>query len=1364
MPIFVLAKESTDMRILLSLFVYILISNAISAQDLPFRMLSTIPLSGTDDLRCIYFDSRGLLWIGTNSGLKQFDGYTVRTFRSDAYSPETLPNNDVLCITEDSCDGLWIGTRNGLARMDLRTNRFKTYHLPREKQRIIYTLFTSADGTVWIGTDGGLTRYVREKDGFETLYGNRIRVTDTEGNGVRIGDYGVKSMAEDAKGNLFVGTWKDGLLRFDRRRKTFVQYPRANDMNSAHTLHIDSRSRLWIGTWGYGIERIDEPLNPQKNTDRKRWTHQGAPGFGTFYRFAEDPASGTLWACCRDGLAMTDINSDGMDFRCFGRMAETYGENLLFSNDIAADGRGNIYVGTLNNGVRHFRTIPSVFSFHELDTSTRAIPIRAVSSIFTADGNEFWLGLRPYGLALYNMTTGDIRLNNSIDRLKDIGSKPLSAEIPAMARRNNGELWIASCSHGVIVVPPTGKARHLKKENTKFITDDFVNTLFAASDGRVWIGAREGVSVAYSATEGKRVTLAENGDDFSDCDVRGFCEDSEGCVWMATENEGIICLRDGQCTRYCPDNGRMPVWDATGCMEDSRRRLWAVSNSGGLFLLDRDAGKFVPVNRRYHIHGMKAFSINEDRQGNIWVATDNGLVRLSFADGRKTPKVTCFAHEDGEVEYLQYPNATFRLGDNMYFGSRKGFVSFATTGIDSNALQVKAHIMVSDILIDGVPIAYVAPELRRKVSEESPAFTRHIVIPSSVGKFAVEFSMLTFVNQEQNKYAYMLEGYDSDWHYQETARQAVFENLPAGTYKLRLMAADSYGNKSELPYAIEVTVLPPWYLSWIAFVIYMLLAAAAVYAVTRWYKGHLKAKNSLAMTSILTNITHELLTPLTVVSAGIDEMRRAEPRLEDKYGVIQRNIQRMSRLLRQILEVRKSQEGKLKLKVTEGNIGEFVRLTCRNIEPMALTKGQSISVDCAPLHGWFDTDKVDKILYNLLSNAIKYNKENGNISVRLAEDDGNAVLTVADEGIGISKDKMRHMYTRYLDGDYRKVNTMGTGLGLSLTHDLVTLHHGSIDCRSEESRGTTFVVTLPMSPTAYAEAEKDNGREDTAEILHPETNIVENTPTATDGESTEKEYTMLIVEDNEDLLILMKRLLGRRYNVLTAKNGQKALNIIEKHELDIVITDVMMPVMDGMELTRKIKDSDDYAQLPVIMLTARTANEDRKAGYETGADEYITKPFSLEELETRVDNIIKNRIRVRQRFKNTELDKQGMLKNDTEHYSSPDELFLQKAIECVKAHIDEYDREQFARDMCVSSSTLYNKLRALTGQNITAFITSIRMKEACRIIREQPDIRVNELSMMVGINTPKYFSKCFKEEFGMLPSEYIEQQNRDRSR
>jgi len=691
----------------------------------------------------------------------------------------------------------------------------------------------------------------------------------------------------------------------------------------------------------------------------------------------------------------------------------------------------------------------------------------------------------------------------------------------------------------------------------------------------------------------------------------------------------------------------------------------------------------------------------------------------------------------------------------------------------------RPKLVITDVIIDDQSFAQLDSIDKEEISKEMPAYTRKITIPARVKKFSVEFSLLTYGNTEKNVYAYQLEGYDEDWQYcAKGVHKAVFQNLPSGTYHLRVKATDGYGKWQELPYTIAIQVLPPWYASRIAFMFYILMLIGCIFAAARWYKERVKTRNSLQMGVILTNITHELLTPLTVISATIYKLKEVAPQYEEDYLVMDSNINRTTRLLRQILEVRKSQAGQLHLLVSRRNLISFIEEACENIRPMAEHQKISLSLEKPKAEGlaWFDADKMDKIIYNLLSNAIKYNKVGGKIDVSLSLNREQAVITIADNGIGMSKEKMKHLYTRFFDGDYRKQNMPGTGIGLALTHDLVKLHHGSIQCESQEGEGTTFTLTLPIRKSAYAPDEIDNSDKPNAVNQEAIRQASQETKQDSQPASDDKPKLtpvrqsifirknvskILVVEDNEELLALMLQVLSKNYHVFTAKNGKQAMSIIMKEKLDLVVSDVMMPIMDGIELTKQLKSDKSFWQLPIILLTAKNKEEDRTEAYAVGADAYITKPFKFDELEVRINALLANRKKMIEKIQ-AEISLQTSAEDEAQaalHLSNPDQAFITRATEVVMQHLadGDYNRESFAKDMAMGESTLYNKVKATTGQTVIAFITSIRLKEAQRIIRSTPNILISDVAIQVGFNTPKYFSKCFKKEFGIFPKEYAEQ-------
>ncbi len=1325
-----------------------------NAAGMKFRTGTAVELSPSDAIQRTYFDRNGLMWICTGTGLKSYDGYSLKTYKSGAIRSQIFPNNFIMSVTTDNDDYIYIGTREGIVRMDRRTEECKTYRLGGDSQKIIYELYTTRDGTVWAGTDGGLSMYDRKNDRFVTFGPRNSRFVSPDGKSRTAGHYGVKSIRESNDGKyLYIGTWADGLLRMRRGTNVFHQLPEINGEPNSYTLCIDSRDRLWVGTWSRGLVCIENPTD-FRHPKTKVYGYS-AGEFNSIYSIMEHKATGTIWMCSRYGTYILDIKDEARGFRKY----EEAGDCGFFANTnyMTQDKAGNIWLQKRFGQIRQIVTGESPFEHLKCNTGDNNHAQRIITSVYTEDGRTFYACLMPYGLMKYDRITGMVAYDRDIPEFRNIDQWLLHCAVTSMARRKNGDLILSSEIHGLIVVGKDGTVRHITRQDCPILPGNRINTLATLRNGNLLIGTKHGIGVM--APNGNITKMSAGEKVLNDCDVRHIDESADGTLWISTENEGIIRIKGDIVRLYAPENGKLTVADITACHRDSHGRLWAISASGGLFCYDNRTDRFAQVELP-GISDDNVCSISEDTQGGLWIASGKKLTRITFANGGEMPQTVTYTEQDGLGSNIIFmPNCTAGSGNELFFGIANNIVAFKTSEQRNGRRGGNHRLLVTDIRIDDRPYATLEAGLRKAVSDVTPEYTREITIPSGVSKFSVEFALTAYVAPEENKYAYKLEGYNSEWQYRDAAtRNATFENLPAGTYRLKIKASDGKGEYTALPYAITVRVLPPWWQTWWAYLVYIIIGIGSVWFAVRAYKQRLNTQNKLQMQVVFTNITHELLTPLAVISASIDNLRHEAPQGEHSYAIMQNNIDRLTRLLREILEVRKAQAGKLRLLAAAGDMSRIVESCLKNVMPVAMKKNIRLTSDIGEVEGWFDRDKVDTVIYNLLSNALKYTPEGKSIHVALAKTAaGSAVLTVSDRGIGISKEKMKHLYQRFLDADHRKTKISGTGIGLSLVHTLVKLHHGEIDCRSKEGEGTTFTVTLPLAKSAYGKSERvaENCLTDIiAEESTPDTaHATPEESTAADGQH--KEHSILLVEDNAELLELMAKALRRRYNVYTAQDGSKALKKIAKKELDVVITDVVMPVMDGIELVREIKGNSDTAQLPVIMLTAKTENDDRNEAYRTGADDYITKPFRLDDLRLRIDSIIANRERIRQKF-----CRQTDFKQERQHCSSPDEQFMQKAIEAVRAHIRDssYGREELAADLCISPSTLYNKLRALTGLNISGFISSIRMKVAYAMIESNPHISVGELSAAVGFNTPNYFSKLFKQEYGMLPSEFCEKQ------
>ncbi len=547
---------------------------------------------------------------------------------------------------------------------------------------------------------------------------------------------------------------------------------------------------------------------------------------------------------------------------------------------------------------------------------------------------------------------------------------------------------------------------------------------------------------------------------------------------------------------------------------------------------------------------------------------------------------------------------------------------------------------------------------------------------------------------------------------------------------------------------------------------------AASFSLGRWvYIRSVRIRNRMQMNYIYANITHELLTPLSILSASIEHLRKTTPSGKQEYDLMDLNIERTVRLLQQILEASKSQAGELKLLVSNGDVMRYITEIAGCIKPLMGRKGLEFNVSCSPesMMGWIDTDKLDKILFNLLSNAAKYTRENGKVDLNVTTNRyyDQIIIQVIDNGIGIPKDRMKHLFTRFYDGEYRSNHTIGTGLGLSLTRDLVYLHGGTIKCESTEGKGTTFTIKLPISKESFSASQIDE-KNIVSNVNHLAIADLEGTePVAFVPQQInvpaagEEAYHILIVEDNKELLMLMTHLMQDKYHISTASNGYEAMSVISTSPIDLIVSDVMMPVMDGYELTRSVKQNEKFSHLPIILLTAKTQESDRTEALNIGADDYITKPFKLGDLMLRIDNLIVNRQRIIREPQQVIVE-EIKREESAERPLSAEQEFLQRATKCVYDNLDDadYSREQFAADMGASTSTLYNKLRELTGMNIVGFIRDIRIKEACRMVKENPDLRVSDIAYRVGYKDPKYFATTFKKVTGMQPKEYFEKMKR----
>lgn len=1340
--------------------------------NLKFKQLSAPHSLPTNEVQKVYQDRDGFIWFATRNGLCQYNGYETTLYKSNLYSPDLLTTNSITCLVDDNNNNLWIGTSEGLNVMDKRTGEIKKYKAPSISNNVVSALCVTRDNTLWVGTDNGLCRYVPEKDTF-------VVCGDEFGDG-RLRYVTIKSLLEDSDGDLWIGTWAQGLFRYSPSTDKVVVYPQINEQYSSHVIYEDSNKDIWVGSWGYGLFKLRNPKD-MENVSYQSFLHENGDDSSLsdniVYDIAEDINTHTLWVGTRSGLSILRLD-ESSSFINYKSGKSDYRIPSDEVNSIMRDSQKNMWIGAIGGGVLMADTRQPAFALHTLNFGDEDIPVTSVRTLFADSDQNLWIGVGTYGLARREYVTGELKMYSHIPEFS--GVKDLPSLFAVVQRKKSGDIWFGMYNGGIYVYRKGEKVKHLTTKNSAFLTSDCVSALYEDYEGNCWVGTRGGIGVRLSDGTDYRFETMNFNDSLSAgwIYVRDIVQDMDNSVWLATSNFGVIHItgdvRQPSTLKYenYSFHNRKLITNTVLCMHIDRfGRLWAGTEGGGLYLYNRSTGQFEEKTRTYSIPGDVIVSIEEDKSGNLWLGTVSGLVKLYVAAVGNDFSTRIYTSADGLQDNFIVNSSCSRDGE-LFFGGHKGYNSFFPDKMEIPSQET--NFLITDIKIFNHSFKNLPVELQQKISPVMPTYTSKIELPYKYNNFSIEFVALTYKNPELNRYAYRLQNFDRDWQYTDADRRfAYYNNLPSGTYTFQLKATNENGEWSGYVREFTVVVLPPFWATWWAYLLYMVLVLVIGVLIYRTIKKRILLQNALrlremekakaeelnhAKLQFFTNITHELLTPLTIISATVDELKTQAPSHNDLYTVMNSNIQRLIRLLQQILEFRKAETGNLKLRVSPGDLAAFVRTGTESFKPLVKKRKIHFSLLCDPesIVGYFDIDKLDKIMYNLLSNAAKYNKEDGFIQVTLSYDEEDrefVLLRVKDNGKGISREKQATLFKRFYEGDYRKFNTIGTGIGLSLTKDLVTLHGGTISVESEVDHGTEFIVRIPIERSYYDEEQIDD------EVISLRQTAIdyEDTPEDVIAEVQElatKANSILLVEDNEELLNLMTKLLGREYNVFTAENGKEGIIVLENEDVDLIVSDIMMPEMDGIEFCKYVKGHLEISHIPVILLTAKNKEEDRAEAYEIGADAFISKPFNLTVLHARIRNLLKYKARMAHDFKN-----QIVFEVKDLNYTSLDEDFIQRAINCVNNHLEDpnFDQAQFADEMLTSKSTLYKKLKSLAGLNTSSFIRNVRLKAACRIMEEKGiNIRVSELAYAVGFNDPKYFSSCFKKEFGMLPSEYIE--------
>ncbi|MDR1200931.1 MAG: response regulator [Tannerellaceae bacterium] len=1312
------------------------------------------------EINCIFQDSEGYIWFGTSDGLCRYDGYSVKIFKSSYQAPSLLQDNMVTSLAEDSNGLLWIGTLKGLNIYDRKTGEIISVDDPRLADLYIRVLHHTGKGQLWIGTDDGLFVYEEQSGTFHQFISDPTNPATVNGNKIR-------TLCEDNEGNIWAGFFDDGLCRITMETFEVVRYPNLGVRNRITAIFLDKDNNLWLGAWADGVYKVLNHEDPAMATYQRMDSTTRYERL--IYTIMQDENGDILLGT---GLGIDRITPPYTpdEYQPL-KIRETTGSPNNEITGLCPDNNGIIWIATKRNGVYQLFKERNVFTNYEYE-SLDDLKQPASVNCFYEWGDDILIGIDKVGIARFNKNTEEI-CSSQYD--KELGKIPFPmGHLRTIVKQPGTDRLYLGSEYGGLFICELGNDhirsanQYLKPWSSDWLTGDIVQGICCDREGNVWISTNHGFNIITPAKDTLIYGIRELGKDIL---CQSIIEDDKGNIWIGTSHYGIIKIDKSKGVyqlifqEYTFENQKNHINDVKCLYQNSRKQLFAGTKGGGLCSYNEESDRFVPVSGIESFSSHTIFSIVESEQY-LYMGTNQGLLQFD-PYGEENKQLIVFTKSDGLLDNTFNPNAVMKSeNDNLYFGTPRGFVVFDPKQIEADIPT--GNLVISDIRIFHNSYDNLPEKQRKRISPDyHPNYARRIILSHREYNFGIEFATLSYKHPDKNRYAYMLEGFDNDWNYvTATNRFAYYTNMKSGTYRFLVRGTNENSYMNPEPEALEIIVLPPPYKSWWAYLIYITLFFSVAFVVIRFllYRTKMKMQDmehrkneELAQEKIkfFTNISHELLTPLTIISCSIEELQRKYNDRGNAWKAIRGNIFRLNRLLEQILDFRKAEKGRLKLAVSYGDAAKFITGLCRdNFLYYEQRKHIRFIYNTLPEHipAWFDRNMIDMIMYNLISNAFKYNRTNGLVSVSVeAEEQMEEYayrylhIKIGNTGDGLSPRQMEELFRRFQSFSYVGREKQGNGIGLYLTKTLVELHKGTIEVSSTPGEWTEFRVRIPIYEEIYSnevgkrveDIEKSPG-EEIPEII----DAIETIRT--------EHSTLLLIEDDTELLASIVRFLSENHTVLTAIDGQTGLQIAKEQNPDLIISDVMLPEMNGFDLCRQIKEDLSVSHIPIILLTAKVSTADKIYGLDSGADAYITKPFRFDILVAQIRNLLSNRQKLIARFREDE-----KMKLPEGERTSPDQQFLEKAIAIVEENIENIDFsvQEFQEAMVLSGSMLYRKLKALTGLSPNEFIRSIRLKKACVLLSEE-QYNISEVAYKVGFNDPKYFSNCFKKEFGKTPSEY----------
>ncbi|WP_243751570.1 two-component regulator propeller domain-containing protein [Niastella caeni] len=1337
----------------------------------PFSHLDVSDGLSHNQVTTIIKDAKGFMWFGTASGLNRYDGYTFKVFRHKENDSTSINDDLVVKIQEGPHNKFWIDTRNGQSIFDPVSEKASNNTLAWCRQLLlpaapVTDIVKDKQGCFWFAQTGyGLSRY---NPAAHTV--NRF----ARQPGKNTPD--IADLAEDKAGNVWV-IYSDGLLEAYNTASAKMIYSKTglfkprDDLR--YRLFADAESDLWVYTYGYpqGVfcysNKNNSLIHYQREAATTRLNNNLVTGI-------QQDNNGMIWIITDHGGVNLLSKKAGSIWYLENKPEDIKSISQNSINAIYRDNTGIIWLGTYKKGISYYHENIIKFPvYRHLLTDKHSLPFDDVNRFVEDDKGNLWIGTNGGGLIYYDRTTGGFRTyKHNPGNVNSISNDV----IVSLCIDHNKKLWIGSYYGGLDCYDGKNFI-HYKNDpaDTTSISDNSIWEIYEDAQQQLWIGTLSGGLNRFDPNSKKFYHYRKSPRGLNSNYIAALAEDQEGNLWIGTESGiSVMNKQTGGFTYYAHDSKdprSLSNSNITALLKDARGQMW-VATRDGLNYFDRASNSFRHFNQADGLSENNILTLMEDNGHALWLGTTNGLSRAWIQIRPKGDMVVQFRNYD-ERDGLQgrefNENAALKTKrGELIFGGANGFNIINPEAIAHNTI-------VPDVVLTDLRVFDKSPQPGEVINNRVLLTTaiseiKEITLKYHENIFSLEFAALNYSNPEKNQYAYKLEGFNNDWLTTDgTHRTVTYTNLDPGKYTFRVKASNGDGVWNEEGTALVVTILPPFWKTIPAFIIYALLVAAILFAARRLtiQRAHMRFQLAqqkreaervheldLLKLKFFTNVSHEFRTPLSLIMAPVEKMLKHsnEPEQKKQYQLIYRNARRLLALVNQLLDFRKLEMRELRLYPSLGDVVSFVKEVAFSFTDMAGARHITFNftTHIPSLQISFDSDKLERILFNLLSNAFKFTPEHGYIEVMVGLQQGSGdsqntqyvSIQVKDSGIGIPAEDQDKIFERFFQHDVPgSILNQGSGIGLAISKEFVRLHQGIISVASEPGKGTCFTVLLPVAAPATEPVVAVS-----EEVVTPATEE----QTELSGKGGRKKPVILIVDDNEDIRFYLKDNLRRNYTVYEAVNGAEGWEKTKQVQPDLIVSDVMMPVMDGMKLCRTIKHDKNTSHIPVILLTARSAAEPKLEAFQVGANDYVTKPFSFEMLQSRIRNLLAQQESMRKLFQ-----KQVEVNPSEISITSVDEQFIRQSIETVEQHISEpeFSVEDLSRALHMSRVALYKKLLALTGKSPLDFIKTIRLKRAVQLL-EKSQYTISEIAYEVGFNNPKYFARTFKKEFGVLPSEY----------